>query len=669
VRRSLVAACATALLAAPVFPCGGPGADVVDLPLVPTTTYLVHTLYDDEYEVELRPELRLLEPLHAVMPDSVGRVYEFLYESGGYAPDPAFDSVGARRVAEMRETMWGAMQRGAYRDATASAQAAVREILDVPAAFAAVYADALRDAVEIIEVVPRLTPADREPAARYFSGDTAARRAVAVTASLPPALRDAFEVRRLSRDRMAAYADAHPESPRVPSLRFVAIQESMRTGIPDGWAPIDSVAPARWAQLERLHNEWLRQFPDHPLADYVRLSKVRLFYLKGDGASAWDELLAIYPRHRERVLGEMAYLVRKSAYPASLDDPRIDWPLRAALLSKVDVSAQRWSKYWEASHAHMSEAWALPMQERLLWRAIEMQQQRGALPPGFPSRPQAPSGLWGKLRLIALLDAGDIAGAFAQADSVNGDESDVTAIRVRLHLIRRDWGAALAASPNGDPATAYLVRVLAPPRIVDSVAAAPRSPLVVDARLTVAGRRASAGDWAGASRAAAGTGATRARLWARTVALAADTSRAGRLAFARWMRDRTGQLFFGENTFWLRGLNWRLDAIASDTSDHSAPPPLDPRLPWTVSEERARVAAHLQSTTELYYALWAYARWLDDATARTPGLAAVVREADQVYNRLINWDANNSRFWKGALASSPEARSIRRAGALLRRPR
>ena len=79
------------------------------------------------------------------------------------------------------------------------------------------------------------------------------------------------------------------------------------------------------------------------------------------------------------------------------------------------------------------------------------------------------------------------------------------------------------------------------------------------------------------------------------------------------------------------------------------------------------IDAHLRATTELYYALGAYARWLDGATASTPGLAAVVREADQVYNRLSNWDANNSPFWSTVLESSPEARSIRRAGSLLRR--
>jgi hypothetical protein len=669
VKRTLIAALAVALVAVPAFPCGGPGADIVDLPLVPTSEYLAHTLYDDDYEVRLRPELRLLEPFHAAMPDSVALVYEFLYESDGFPPDPAFDTTGARRAAEIQVPMLRAIERGAYVDAAVAARQVVSQVLDLPAARATVYGDALRNAVELIEVAPRLTPSDRELAARYFTADSATRQALAGTTLLPPVLRDAYEVRRLPRDRMGAYADAHPESPRAPSLRFVALQQAMRTGIPDGWAPIDSVPPERWAQLQRLHNEWLRQYPSHPLADYVRFSNVRLFYLQGREADAWNELLSVYPRHRERVLGEMTYLVRKSALPSSLDDPRIDWPLRASLLAQAPVTAQAWTRYWKASEAHVSEPWALPAQERLLWRAIDLVGDGDSLPQGFPARAAAPTPLWAKLRLLVLLEAGDVAGAFAQADSTDPDP-DVEAIRVRLHLIRRDWGGALRAAPNGDPATAYLVRVLAPPAVVDSLAAARRSPLANDARLALAGRRAAAGDWAGASRAAAAIGHAKARLWARTAALAADTSRAGRLAFARWMRSQNGQLFFGENIFWFRGLNWRLYAIARDTSDHNAEPPrLDPRLPWTPEDEGAKIAAHLQSTTELYYALQSYARWLDGATARTPGVAAVVREADQVYNRLINLDANNSRFWENILGASSEARSIRRAGALLRRSR
>ena len=659
------------LVAAPAFPCGGSGADIVDRPLVSANRYLSRLVHDDEYEMALRLELRFLEPFRVTMPDSVANVYDWSYFTGAnlyssYVPD---DTVRLRYDRELLGPVRDRLARGTYAEAVTAARRAVDAVLDQPAGLAIGYAGVLRTAVEVIDVAPRLTPADRAIAARYFGADTTERQALGSTGGLPAVLREALAIRSLPRDSAATFADAHADSPRAASLRFVALQQAMRNGIPDGYAfdIKDSVPPARWAELERLHDDWLRRYASHAMADYVRLSKVRLFYFKNDGDRAWNELLTMYPRHRQRVLGEMRYLVYRGVLPPSLDDTRIDWPLRAALLMESGISTEQWNTYWRATEAHAGESWVVPMQERLLWRSIELADSLRSLPQAFPKRPMAPSGLWAGLRLIALLEAGDVAAAFAQADSTADSTLDVAAIRARLHLIRREWGRAIEQLGAGVPSTNYLIRVMAPPGVVDSLARA-GSPFETEARLTTTARRAAAGDWRSAARAATGTGTERERLWSRTVALAADTSRAGTLAFARWMRAQHGRLFFGENTDWMRGLNWRRYAIDSTGSWRAeGSREFDTRLPWTASQERERIATHLQSTTELFYALRAYARWLDRATAATPGLAAIVREADQVYNRLVNWDANNSRYWGETLETSAEARSIRRAGMLLRR--
>jgi hypothetical protein len=671
VNRFALGGVAVALVTLPAFPCGGPGADIVDRPLVPVHDYLVHTLYAAEYESQVRSELRFLEPFRRTMADSVAALLAFAYEGDGDRSAAGADTLPRHYEQERLGVVVRAVEQGDYRRAEAAARRVVSDVLDMPTGLAWPYAQALRTAVEVVDVAPRLTPGDRVTAAHYFSGDSAAREALGAGDAFPPVLRAALDIRRLQRREASAYADAHASSSRLASLRFVALQDAMRAGIPDGWANAirDSVPPARWGELERLHADWLRRFPNHPLADYVRLSRVRLSYFEGDDARAWDELLAMYPRHRERVLGEMRYLVQQGVLPASIDDPRIDWPLRTALVAEVHVTAAQWDAYWQATESHAEDPWAIAMQERLLWRAIELAESTRSLPSRFPQDPAAPTPLWAKLRLLALLEAGHLDGATEQADSTNDSEGDLGAIRTRIHLLRGDWGKALAASPVGDPATRYLVRVLAPRPILDSLSAAAASPLASDARRTIAGRRAAAGDWTGASRSVPATDRDEARRWARTAALAADTSRSGRLAFARWMRDQHGRLFFGEDTFWLRGLNWRLYALDRDTADRSAPPGLDPRLPWTAAEERANIGAHLRSSTELYYSLGAYARWLDGATRSTPGLVAVVREADQVYNRLVNSDERNSRFWSAALTDSPEARSIRRAGLLVRQQR
>ena len=671
-KRFVLAVVALALVAVPAFPCGGPGADIVDRPLVPVHDYLVRTLYDDDYESHLRLELRFLEPFRRVMPDSVRALLAFAYDNDRYASATDIDTLSGHYERVKLGAALHAIEQGDYARAETAARRVVSDVLDLPAGLASPYAQALRTAVEVVDVAPGLTPGDRIAAARYFSGDSATREALAVGGALPQVLRVASDIRRLTRREANGYADAHASSPRLASLRFVALQEAMRTGIPDGWASSvrDSVAPGGWDELERLHADWLRRFSSHPLADYVRLSRVRLLYFKGDGARAWDELLSMYPRHRERVLGEMRYLVQQGVLPESIDDPRLDWPLRTALVSEVRVTTNQWNAYWQATESDTAEPWTIAMQERLLWQATRLAESTRSLPSRFPQRTAAPTPLWAKLRLLALLEAGDLDGASAQADRIEASDDDLGAIRIRIHLLRGDWGKALAASAPGIPTTEYLVRVLAPQLTVDSLAAAQTSPLGNDARLTIAGRRAAAGDWAGASRSVSATDPDKSRRWARTAALAADTSRSGQLAFARWMRDQHGRLFFAEDTFWLRGLNWRFYALDHDTTDRSVPPTgLDERMPWTSAEERAKIDAHLRSSTELYYSLRAYARWLDGATRTTPGLVAVVREADQVYNRLVNWDERNSRFWSVALTQSQEARSIRRAGLLLEKQR
>ena len=199
------------------------------------------------------------------------------------------------------------------------------DVLDLPAGLASPYAQALRTAVEVVDVAPSLTPRDRLAAARYFSGDSAAREALAAAGALPQVLRAALDIRRLRRSDASAYADAHPSSPRLASVRFVALQEAMRVGIPDGWAGSirDSVPPARWDELERLHADWLRRFADHPFAGLRAAVASASACTSGRGARAWDALLAMYPRHRQRVLGEMRYLVQQGVVPESINDPRI----------------------------------------------------------------------------------------------------------------------------------------------------------------------------------------------------------------------------------------------------------------------------------------------------------------------------------------------------------
>ena len=111
-RRVVVGVMSVLLIAMPAYPCGGPGADIVDMPLVPVSRYLAHTLYDDEYEVRYRPELRFLDPFHRAAPDSVARLYEFAYEGGG-VPDDVADTLPRHFEREMLAPAVRAVEQGA----------------------------------------------------------------------------------------------------------------------------------------------------------------------------------------------------------------------------------------------------------------------------------------------------------------------------------------------------------------------------------------------------------------------------------------------------------------------------------------------------------------------------------------------------------------------------
>ena len=64
----------------------------------------------------------------------------------------------------------------------------------------------------------------------------------------------------------------------------------------------------------------------------------------------------------------------------------------------------------------------------------------------------------------------------------------------------------------------------------------------------------------------------------------------------------------------------------------------------------------------MYLALREYADWLARAPANDGRRRAVVRESDGAYNWLVNWDANNSRYWQRELERRGVGAAIRRAG-------
>jgi hypothetical protein len=279
------------------------------------------------------------------------------------------------------------------------------------------------------------------------------------------------------------------------------------------------------------------------------------------------------------------------------------------------------------------------------------------LPEGFPSSPRALTPLAGVFRLIALTREGRVAEALVQADSLGAD-SVVAPIRAHLYLTARRWGDALAEPQLPREAKQYLVRVMAPDSVLQRVLRGTDAPLARDAARAMATRRVAGGDWTGGAQLLPKGDAARAAQWSRARSLSADTTLAGRLTYARWLRDMNGRLLFGGDKIWYRSINWRLWALDDSTS----PREFDAALPWSPREERDAISRHFNENFEMFLALRAYVDWLESAPAGDARRRAVVREADRAYNWLVNWDSNNSQYWQRELERQGIGATIRRAG-------
>ena len=204
----------------------------------------------------------------------------------------------------------------------------------------------------------------------------------------------------------------------------------------------------------------------------------------------------------------------------------------------------------------------------------------------------------------------------------------------------------------------YLLRVMAPDSVLVDIAGGSDRRLAAEARLVQATRRGAAGQWTAAIAALPPGQSKRVALWTTARSLSSDTTAAGTLARARWLRQRNGALYFGSDKIWYRSLNWRLAALQSGDSAYG----FSAALPWTAAAETEAIGRHLRGTYEMYHSVVAYRDWL-----QRPGLLAVerrrvAREADAVYRWLVDWDNNNSSFWKDTLEAEGIGRAIRDAG-------
>jgi hypothetical protein len=202
----------------------------------------------------------------------------------------------------------------------------------------------------------------------------------------------------------------------------------------------------------------------------------------------------------------------------------------------------------------------------------------------------------------------------------------------------------------------YLVRVLAPDSAL--VKLSDGGPLWIrqEARLTRAIGLAARADWARGAALLQPVDSARATLWTEAARLARESSFAGRVELARFLRRHQGRLMFRHDGDWYRSVEWRIPRGDSTPALRA----LSRNL--LVPDEPARIARHLLQSTESYLALGVYADALSMAQPGSPGLQAIVKEADLVYRSLIDWNHGTTRFWSDRLVRSREASIIRRVG-------
>ena len=556
--------------------CGGPA--MADLgPLAKVGSSLDRMMVPDPYWASWgnaqREEFRFLYPFKVEHPAEIDALWEFSYEGGGHAP-------AAPSLAPVEQ----AVRDGDLARATQAARAVVEAVLDEPAGIAVQHGEVLQRAVELIELAPQLGAVPIDVARGFLLGP--------MPPSLPPSLQAARAARAAAPGKAPAPMPAFgPTDPRAPSLELWALQRDQAARIPNGWADTTrkTVPVATFQDLEAGVTRWLGAHPGHPLADLVLLWKVRIRYFQGDAEGAWQVLLAMYPRHRPRVLGEMRYLLFQDQHPsASQIDGLTDPELITALAGASTITEARLHRWWRLAEASPSAKWATNLEERLLFW-IAQHAKPGELPAEFPTTARDPSPLWAKLRAVALAKAGQLVPASREIEGVrpDGEQSEVAS---QIRVARGQPEIAARLPELGADALRYLVRVRLDTPALQRLALRDDA-AAKEARAELAVRLSSVGRWELAARHIEKDDPDRAQLYRRAGALAVRRDADADLVLARFL-DANPELFRPSDP----GMYRVLSGLYTDAK--------------TPRGEARAIAAALTQGNARWRAFTLYARWL-----------------------------------------------------------
>ncbi len=418
-----------------------------------------------------------------------------------------------------------------------------------------------------------------------------------------------------------------------------------KTKIPNGYrdAIQKTVAPATWAALHAGVNAWLAKYPAHVLKDFAQLWKVHLYYLAGDSSGAWQVLFDVYERRPIRVAAEMHFLLVQDMLPTEVqlnNEGRLE--LLSLLIRELKWSEPRWNRLWELSEESLPQPLAVNLQERLLF--LTLSRPEGVpLPQRFPAQAKAHSTLWGNARAINLMNENRWKEAGYQLFRLAPSESQAGLV-VRYHLHYGQPEQAVRALQLDAVTQRYLLETMMSESQLEVLVLHPRESLRNAARLALAARRMSQNRLLEAAHLMPTTHGEERKVLLQAAHLADDRSADGLLAFARYMNEHRADILTPDR-FWFRSLSpaYATERIASPSFTNQ----------------------HLAGCMTGFHAISPYAKWLA-ANPDHSDAVEVLKEADTLYNFLLNYSHHNPATWGDYLEKTPQAEALRAAGKEVR---
>ena len=629
------------------YPCGGSEVYNVDGPLVPTSAFAERALSPlSDFEYQPRDEIRFLPGMLLAEPAKMAPLL------GRPPMQPVWwDTLKKPTVAEpSSDAMNAAWARGDVDAAAKAAHEVADRVMALPASDDTSRNDALRLAVETIELAPVVV---REPVGV---------RNAAFTRLVRP-------MRAAPFDSMPAMLVRNPNAPRRASMAFAALRLMMRDGLPNA-SRADfgvQVPTARWDSLHAVHRAWLAAYPAHPYAGLVKFSQLRLLFLASQTDSAWQTVVRLYADYPARAAAEMRYMLVAGMLPPAtlLTDTHVPVEIRASLVGNLRPSRDSWVALMQLASQQRSAAWSVNLEERLLASLATDSGAAAPLPRGFPAWRASATPLWRYLWAVNMLRAGraDDAVVFTTVRIPEKQDSSLAAdaalLSARIHMVRNEWSSAVQVPLLDEWTRRYVLRVLAPDSVAITLASSRSKIVAREAQLVVSARAAHRGQWDEAAAQIRSVDAPRAARYARIATLARDTmSNAGLLRFAQALAVSNGQLFYEATRYFYRGMLYRDYALSPERASDAW------ELPWTRADERRRMYTYFRSASERWLALRAYASYFARPGVTAVQRRAAVRDADRAYRGLLDTDPSRSGdgFWADSLPRSAEAQAIRRAG-------